>query len=139
MDGRSEGDTLYSALAWDTPSEEHEGDLTGRYLIRGAKNLDYFFDRSIITIKNQAWEFNDAAWIQVDSTRIDVHDFKLFSGNQYIEANGLISEEIKSKLDISLSQIELSQINNWISNPKFRFDGEINGDISLVDPPEIDY
>ena len=133
LDGRSESDTLYTSLDWNTPDEFHYGQLSGRYVIRGAKNLDYYFDRSLIAVQNDIWNFNKNASVNIDSTRIQVNDFNISRGLESIVINGVISEAKKSKLNVVLNNLELNHINPWINELDKTFNGEIDGSLTIQD------
>lgn len=133
LDGRSEGDTLYTSLEWDTPEQNHAGELSGRYLVRGAKNIDYYFDRSLIRVYDEVWHFNEEASIFIDSTAVQVNEFKLFADDQIIDANGLISEDDESNLELKLQNIELANVNTFVSGSNLKFNGLINGTANLQD------
>lgn len=133
FDGRTEKDTLFTALEWNTLDDHHRGEMAGRYIIRGLKNIDYFFERSFISVYDDVWRFNEKASIIIDSTEIKVNNFSLNHLEENLEIKGMISKDPNQSLDIVFNNIALENINPFFNKSKLKIFGKLDGTASLKD------
>ena len=133
IDGRSEDDTLFLASAWQSPQQQHGGDINGQFTIRGNKNFDFVFNSSYLDLAGQHWQFDPNARISMDSTRIEVNNLHLVNGEQFVKVNGIIDENPRSILNIDFNQFDVANLNPLIADQNVALDGEINGHGYLQD------
>ena len=113
IDGRTDKDTIYTAMAWGNSSSRHSGDMNGKFQVRGFENYDFVFDRSSVTIDQQKWNFTQGARISMDSTQYEFKGLSIFNNNQKLDINGLISEKPSDELILNLTAVDVSNINSF--------------------------
>jgi hypothetical protein len=113
IDGRTEKDTIYTAMAWGNSSSRHSGDLNGKFQVRGFENYDFIFDRSAVIIDNKKWAVDKGAKISMDSTRIEFTSLAIANNSQRLDVNGIISENPNEELNVNLSAVDISNINSF--------------------------
>ncbi len=133
LDGRTEKDTLFTALEWNTLEDHHRGEMAGRYVIRGIQNIDYYFERSYIAVYDDVWQFNEQASINMDSTEIKINNFGLNHLDEIMKINGLISEDPNNTLDIDFHNIALENINPFFGEDALKIFGKLDGSATLRD------
>ncbi|MEZ4890419.1 MAG: hypothetical protein R2779_07640 [Crocinitomicaceae bacterium] len=96
------GQNLESQLVWN-PQTENATDIQWR-------TRDCFHLKSLILCLNlpslpstNSTEISKEALVSIDSTSIDVTNFKLSSGEQFILANGKVSKNDADKLKFELN------------------------------------
>jgi len=133
IDARSERDTIYSNVAWDSSDKGHSGEINGWVSVRGNSNFDILFGKSEIVLNDVPWSISDTAFIKIDSSRIEVREFKLSSGEQFIRVNGVLSELSRPKMDIEIRAFNLNNINPFISSGNTQLSGSVVGDVTIRD------
>jgi len=133
LDARSESDTIYSNMIWNSAEENHSGELNARINLRGNENFDVLFAESIITLNETPWTIQKDGFVQIDSTEIAVRRFSIEHNDQYIKADGAISENVDSTLNIEINQFNLSNINPFLADFNANISGSIDGSASVKD------
>lgn len=133
LDGRTEGDTLFTALEWNTEEDRHRGEMSGRYVIRGARNIDYYFDQSYISVNDDVWQFNESASINIDSTEVEINDFNLYHKDEYLIVSGNLSDNPEKSLDITFKNIALENVNPFFNKSALKVYGNLDGTASIKD------
>lgn len=133
LDGRTEKDTLFTALEWNTLDNHHRGEMAGRYIIRGLQNIDYFFERSYISVYDDVWQFNEQASINIDSTEVLINNFSLQHEDENLLVNGMLSKDPSKSLDVVFNNIALENINPFFSKSSIALFGKLDGNASLKD------
>ena len=83
---------------------------------------DIFINNSNVIISDTIWAINPSI-IRIDSSGINIKDFKLFNKNEFISASGKLDYTNKNNLNINFNNIDLSYINYL----KIKEDGLIKG------------
>lgn len=119
------GQNLVSQLVWN-PLTENATDIQWRTKILTSKKFDFVFEPSFFTINKQHWEISKEALVSIDSTSIDVTNFKLSSGEQFILANGKVSKNDADKLKFELNEVDLNKLSLMVGLNK-TLAGKLNG------------
>ncbi|MGD2034019.1 MAG: translocation/assembly module TamB domain-containing protein, partial [Bacteroidales bacterium] len=115
-------------LNWD--STLYKGVLSGNVLL-AKENRDFTSYRidlnpSSITISDSVWNL-ERCMIAYDSTGIDIDNVKLKHGEQYIIADGKLSDQPGDSLHFSFRDFDLANLNFFTKRKDFEFGGNING------------
>ena len=113
IDGRTEKDTIFTAMAWGNASSRHRGDLNGKFQVRGFENYDFIFDLSAVTIDDKKWAVAKGAKISMDSTRFEFTNLAIANESQRLDVNGIISESPTEELIVNLSAVDISNVNSF--------------------------
>ncbi len=87
---------------------------------------------SMLVLANDMWFINDCSF-KIDSSFIKINKFTLNNNQQYIYANGLISENPNDSLQLIFNDIMLANINLFIAESGIELKGILNGDAKLSD------
>lgn len=132
IDARNEADTIYTAVVWGDETTTHSGDFNGKIRVRGYENIDFVMGRSNLMVNNQKWTLNRGAKISIDSTRYEIRNFSIFSGNQSLAVDGVVSQDDSDKLNVDINAFDLSFINPFVGgDPSFH--GIMSGNASVRD------
>ena len=88
---------------------------------------------SFIRIKNDTWQLDESA-ISFTSKGLLVDGFRLASDNQSIAINGATNPDSYETLDVDLHNLDLSIINDFITQGIPSLGGIIDGSATLVSP-----
>lgn len=103
-----------------------------------ANNTKLNFKKSILKVLNREWEFDPSNSISLTPGLVTFSNVKVFHENQSIALEGLISESIEDKLNLSFRNVNIDLLNTVTVED---LDGTANGMISfsnLYDQPIID-
>ena len=132
LDARTERDTVYTAFAWGDENYEHQGDINGKLTVRDYNQYDFVFNESSVRVKSETWNFEQGSEISADSSEIFISDFAIFSNNQYLRADGCISQRSSDLLEIDIQNFDISSVNPFIGGST-KFYGIMNGQASIRD------
>ncbi len=133
LDARSESDTIYSNMVWDSPIESHSGEINTRINLRGNENFDILFAESFITLNETQWTIQKDGFVKIDPTTIDIQNFSLDHEYQYVKANGSISENPDSVLFLDINDFNLNNLNPFLVDYNATVNGQVNGTASVRD------
>lgn len=108
----------------------YSGDISAYTILK--KNKNYLpviyinFLPSDVIIADSLWFISDSKII-IDTTSINIQNFIFNKNNQYIYANGKISELKTDSLKLDFNDVELKNINFYIKQFGFDFKGKLNG------------
>lgn len=133
IDGRTERDTLFTAITWNNGNRQFEGDINGRLAIRDFDGCDFFFDASTFTLENERWAFLPGAQVSIDSSDVRVKSLTIFNNQQRLTIGGELNHNTESTLLVDIDAFDLSNLNVFLGED-YRFAGTVNGSASLSDP-----
>ncbi len=117
-------DDLVSDLSWDdgTPYASH---IRWETSVRDKNHFNFVLDPSYFNINDQRWEIAKESNIEVSKDTISVTELKIENGKQLISMDGKISSYDKDKLNYSLKNIDLSQLDPFLGGD-FQLKGLLN-------------
>lgn len=133
IDGRTERDTLFSAITWNNGNRQFEGDINGRLAIRDFDAYDFFFDASTFTLENERWAFLPGAHLSLDSTDVKVKALTLYNKDQRLIVGGEVSNDPESALSVDIQGFDLQNLDVFMGDD-YHFTGIVNGTATLSDP-----
>ncbi len=133
LDGRTEQDTIYTALSWENELDGHRGDINTQLTVRGNENFDLVFNSAAVTLQDQQWVFDPNARVQIDSTRFQFYDFNIVNDLQRIGVSGIIVEHPKPWLNVELHAFEMSNFNPFLKGTGLQLQGSVTGEANLRD------
>ncbi|MFN5619994.1 MAG: translocation/assembly module TamB domain-containing protein [Flavobacteriales bacterium] len=133
VDGRTQQDTLFTAITWNNGNRQFEGDINGRLAIQDFDAYDFFFDASTFTLEKERWAFTPGAHVSMDSSDVNVNGLTIFNGNQRLTIGGTINASPSSALNIQIAAFDLSNLNVFVGED-YRFEGIVSGNAQIADP-----
>jgi len=97
------------------------------------------FLRTEISIDESPFVINDTTWtiqpsgITIQEGKIDINNFEISRENQFLQMNGIISQDPLDTLHLNLNKIELTYIFDMLNKPVLQFGGEATGTINAND------
>jgi len=131
----AEKDVLDSKFSWNNYGAlSYSGTVnasTKFFKQKNSPHVEISLKPSRIYLADSLWQINSAL-ITVDSTLVKVKDFRLFSKNQSLMADGSIDKNEANKLNLKFNQIDLNSLNSFITDD-IELKGELNGELSVID------
>lgn len=134
--GVGNGDNLESQLTWN-PTTKNATDIQWTTHFETNKRIKTVFKPSYFAINEQKWEIGRAATIILDSSVVDVSDFKLISGEQYISADGRISKNDSDQLAFKIHEVDLEKLGHLLGL-NINLNGQLNG-LAFVSNPYTNF
>jgi hypothetical protein len=119
---------LHLQLA-DKPIEPNKANLQGVLSFESNKKMEFKFLTSDIVIDNVPWEFSPNNKIQVDSSRITIHDFNLNNGSQSLNVEGIVAKNVNDQLKVNFRNFNLSNFNPLSYS---KLNGVVNGETVIT-------
>lgn len=102
-------------------------DIQGFLDFNEKNNLSLYFYPSSISIADSIWYILEPSAISFAGNDINISDFALATNTQSIKIDGKYSKTSDDPLTIILKNIEISQINTFVSNFEYDIDGHLDG------------
>lgn len=108
-------------LSYNNDSEEHPdtGNLNAILAFpdsAGPYFMNVAFEQSSFMADRKQWTLNPSS-ILMGKKRIAVRDFLLESGDQYLKADGIISDNPEEGIDVALHNFDMSLANIFLKDP----------------------
>ncbi len=132
LETRTEVDSIYTAMAWGNGTGWHSGDINGKMTIRNFEDLDFSFNESSITARNQVWNIKPGGAVSMLKKEITVQNFEIASGEQWIKAKGGISENPRTPLNFEMHEFDIGNINSF-TDSQTKYYGILGGTASIRD------
>jgi hypothetical protein len=103
-----------------------------------AQNTKLTFKESLLKVLDREWEFDPANSITLTPGLITFSNVKIFNEDQFLSLEGLISENIEDKLNLTFNKVNIDLLNTLTTE---NFGGTANGLISIsniYDKPAIE-
>lgn len=118
-----------------TKDSKNEGNirfvtLFTRKSINAKPHIEIGFNKSLLTINDTPWKIGQAV-IGIDSTTIDIEDFKITNQQQKIAIAGKISTNINDQLHFIINSFDVQNFKFLFQNSGYDFQGSINGIATL--------
>ncbi|MCX7696456.1 MAG: translocation/assembly module TamB [Bacteroidales bacterium] len=115
---------------WQNTGDKFEGDLNGE-LFSNPEEYIVLFTNSYISYIDSTYYIKNGSLFVYDSTGLRVKNMKIYTPNQSLELEGIISSSITDALQLTFSQVDVKQINSFIPSFPFLLDGSVNGYVLL--------
>ena len=106
-------------------------DIQGFIDFKEKNNLSLYFYPSSITIADSVWYILEPSAITYHDNDLNISNFELATNTQSIKVNGIYSKTSEAPLTVVLKNIEMSQINNFVSDFQYNIGGYIDGKVEL--------
>ncbi len=133
------GDTLDTRIGWDNPAdtvatreELHLVSLLSKPPGRKRPLMNITVDSSRLALGPRLWDIPQST-ITIDSTAINIQNFKMTSGDKALFITGRISEQETDTLTASIRNLDLSYLTQGERQKNLQLKGIINGNVSLSD------
>lgn len=133
LDVRSENDTLYTDLVWNNLTDSTSADIKGQVKIMANDRFDFLFGKSSLTVKGKKWDIANASRVFIDSTAIDVNQFRLTHNDEYILVDGIVSEAAEDKISAELNNFDISFFSRFLTDSDLTINGKVNGTAGISD------
>ncbi len=115
-------------MNWD--STMHRGDMEGKLAFRnlpGQKIMaDVEIDSSMLVLGDSLWVLHPFSLVY-DSNKVAILNFNLSHGDEYLQAQGNISENTNDTLRCNFHNFNFGYLNFFTRSQSFRFGGLVNG------------
>ena len=99
----------------------------------GHPSVDISTLPSYLSIKNDVWRLSKSS-IGLHNGEIGIDGFRLASDRQSIVLDGGISHSRKDTLQVSLKNVDLEIVNEFLSEKYPQINGVIDGDVTMLSP-----
>lgn len=106
-------------------------DIQGFIDFKEKNYLSLYFYPSSITIADSVWYILEPSAITYHGKDLNISNFELATTNQSIKVNGIYSKTSEDPLTVVLKNIEMSQINNFVSDFQYNIGGYLDGKVEL--------
>ncbi len=114
----------------DSIIPNHKGSFSLHSVFSETENKNIYVATTInptnFLFDGKTWQVHEAE-INVDSTAVSIKNFQISTKEQYLKANGVVSEEGDSFVNINLKDIEIGHIWNVWGYPSTKLEGKISG------------
>lgn len=131
---RGNGSNLQSKLGWN-PESENESEIQWKTNFESTTKLNITLEPSYFSLNEKRWDVKQEALIRLDTTDLEIRDFKLTRNDQYILVNGHISKSDDDKLKFELNEIDLEEIS-VLAGLSTNLSGKLNGWGYITNPYE---
>ncbi len=127
-------DSVNIAVIWNSRTEkEYRGDVRSFLTFKSNERVEFKILPSTIIISDSAWNVDTENYVSIDSSRIEIKALEFSHGNELVAVNGVISEDKKDPVKLTLQEFNLENINVFISQTGLKFKGFVNGESLMND------
>ena len=125
FDSQGNGDNLLSNLSWN-PGGANETVIQWQTAIESTTKFNFFLEPSYFSLNEKRWDISNESIIKLDSTDLEIVDFKLTRGKQFIAINGHVSNNDNEKVKFELNEVDLQEIS-VLAGLSTELSGKLNG------------
>lgn len=118
---------LATTINWTAPDSSAWGDITGEGLLLSSDAFEFNIKPSSVKLNNTVWRLDENSKIAMEGKKITIRNFDICSGQQTIALDGIISENRNEKLDISVYNFNVENVNPLINDSLIKLHGTLNG------------
>lgn len=122
-----------SVINKNETTPDFKSDILLRGLIKSPHEFVFSFDSSYVMLADSIWVLNDKSIIEIDTSRIAFHNFKIKSNQKKIELSGAVSRDSADVLEVNLVDLNLGNFSRIIGVEEALLGGLINGRVYLSD------
>lgn len=127
-------DTLCLEILWNGIDNERKnsGHLIGTGKILSPNAFEFVFLPSHAYIEGDLWQLNVDHKIFIEKNRIEVHQLMTYNHEQFIRADGVLSQDANDRMNLSFGNFDVSYSEHLMNTKNFEFGGTMNGYISFT-------
>ena len=118
-------DSVNSKFNWENTAYNTKGDINTQTVLKGPDHLRINMLPSTIQIDTTAWDFNEYAYLEIDTTSLFLNNIEAENGKQFVKFHGHVSENKKDLLKINMNHFELNNLAGIINSKDLKFDGTV--------------
>lgn len=120
-------------VAWADDDSLHAGTIMGEGYWTAQDKFHFDITPSWIKVQDDLWNIDESALLIIDSTSIQLSKVRVVNGDQIIDVNGWITEDPSSKVEYTVSQFDLANLNSLLLGDFLKLDGLITANGNLRD------
>ncbi len=125
-------DSLGLVLQWNNKTTiQNRGFIQGVASFPKNEAVSFHLEESRVNIADMRWTVANDNLLTIDTTAFRFTDFRFFNQEQSIGLSGVISKDPKSKLNVSLGNFDLKNLNLLSKSSGIKLDGSISGTAQL--------
>lgn len=134
--------TIALDLHWENEDDlsTSSGQLEGKITVRSPHSFEFAFLPSYAFLNGNKWQFNIDHTVFFDRQRIDIHQLMAFHEDQFIRADGTLSDDPNDRMNLSFAKFDVAFSELFMNTRSFEFGGIMSGYVSftgLYQPPSI--
>lgn len=119
-------------LSWN-PGNSNPTSFSFYTHVNSPKDITFEIKTSYFTVRDHKWDIRKDALIAFRGDSIMVDDFRMTRMGQYLKLDGLLTNDVKDKLDIDIKDLDLADFSGLIGGD-FQLNGKTNIDGKLATP-----
>lgn len=133
LDLQTKADSVYTNLVWGDSLTAHRGVVDGKLTVRAFDAYDFiFYDSCRVSARNETWRIKPGTFMSMDQRELQVRNLELTNGDQWIKADGGISEDPRIPLNFEIHEFNLGTVNAFTGS-ETKFYGTMGGVASVRD------
>ncbi|MFM9985251.1 MAG: translocation/assembly module TamB domain-containing protein, partial [Flavobacteriales bacterium] len=126
-------DTVYTSLVWGDSLTSHKGNIDGKLTVNAFDAYDFlFYDMCSVSAKNETWTIKNGTFLSMNKKEVVVRNLELSNGDQWIRAEGGVSEDPRIPLNFEVHEFDIGTINAFTGSTT-KFYGIMGGVASVRD------
>ncbi len=121
-----------ATISWD-PNTNDFSELKWRTTILPDDYLNFNLQPSFFTVNGVQWEIANQSDILVSATELNVSNFELHRGYQFVKINGCLSDNVRDQLRFDVIGLDLNELSNLLDFPN-QLSGRFSGWGTLATP-----
>lgn len=121
-------------LEWQGTNGDESGIgvISGHANVYDKNHIEFSFLPSYALIHGDLWRINIDNKIIVDSSRIEVSGLMVYHGDQFIRADGVLSDHPRDRMMVSFSNFEVAYSDLFLGESNFKFGGILDGYVTFT-------
>ena len=119
---------------WETQTYSGELSADIRFVPQG--EADYLteicINPGVIILSDNVWQVGKSR-IKAEDKEIDIEDFRISKGNQFLSVNGSISKNPEKELSIQVNQFDLAEFSRILTDNRLNLFGMASGEVIVQD------
>lgn len=125
----AKNDSIYSAISWEAIGKgQYNGllDFTTHLSTKPRLQGDVYFNETQMIFNDSIWKIHPAE-IHFDGNNIEVNHLWLAHEDQFVQINGIVSNNPEDQLVVNLKSIDLEYLFDILNIPALEFGGYASG------------
>lgn len=118
---------IATEINWAAADSSAWGDIVGEGVLQSSDTFNFNIKPSEARFNNMDWQLEKQSQIAVEGSKILIKNFNIFSGKETIAMEGIISEDRNDKLNISVTDFNVENINPLINDSLIKLHGTLSG------------
>jgi hypothetical protein len=118
-------DTIHYDLGWTTLP--HQSHLGGFVSFLNDPKIEIRLTRFDVFLDHRYWNIARDNFCIIDTSNILIHNLSLSSGEQFLKADGIISDRHEDTLNLAFNKLNISDLDLLLHSKSLDIDGILNG------------